>query len=83
MTKSSHKIYIFAGPKRGLKTPGFSIFIRSLVCLFVSLDQNFVPKYSLRTKGQMDKGTKGQRDKGTKGQRDKGTEGKRDKGKKG
>ena len=82
--------YIFAVPKRGRPTPGFSIFIRSFIRLFgatfVSLDQILVPAYSLRDKGtkkQSDKGTKGQRDKGRKGQREKGTKGQREKGKKG
>ena len=54
---------IFAKPKRGWPTPGFSIFIRSDRPIerlseqvsFISLDQILVPTLSLR-----DKGTKGQ-----------------------
>ena len=48
---------IFAGPKRGRPTPGFSIFIRSNRATFVSSDQILVPKHSSK-----DKGTEGQRD---------------------
>ena len=58
-------VVIFAGPKRGVPTPGFSIFIHLFVCSFVSLDQILVPTHSLR-----DKGKKGQKDTGTKGKRD-------------
>ena len=77
---------LFAGPKRGRPTPGFSIFIRSdgpsdrptEQDSFVSLDQILVHTHSLGTKGQKDRGTKGQRDNRTKGQKDKGTKGQRD-----
>ena len=72
------QILLFAGPKRGQPTPGFSILIRSERATeqpskrvsFVSRDQILVPIHSLR-----DKGTKGQhRNIGTKGQhRNKGT----------
>ena len=47
--------HIFAGPKRGRPTPGFSIFIRSdggrKGGTFVSLDQILVPTQSLGTEG--------------------------------
>ena len=78
---------IFAGPKRGRPTPGFSIFIRSdraterpteRATYVRLLRSNFVP-YTL-IEGKRDKGTKGKRDQGTKGQRNKGTKGQRDKG---
>ena len=42
-----------------------------------------VPKHSLGTEGQGDRGIKRPRDKGTNGQRDKGTKGQRDKETKG
>ena len=67
---------MFAGPKRGRPTPGFSIFIRSLVCSFGGSDvrllrSNFGPYTFI--KGQRDTRTQGKRDKGTKGQNEKGT----------
>ena len=78
-----HSNQVFAGPKRGRPTPGFSIFIRSdrasEQAPFVSLDQILVPTHSLRDKGPQGQhrntGTiQEQRDNtGTKEQRNKGT----------
>ena len=78
--KASLEPIIFAGPKRGQLSPGFSIFIRSdrptdrltdrprLVCL---LRSNFSPYTFI--KEQRDKGTNGPRDRGTKGQKKENT----------
>ena len=65
-------VCIFAGPKRGRPTPGFSIFMRSDVRSLVRLLRSNFGPYTF-IKGQRDTGTQGQRDKGKKGQRDKGT----------
>ena len=79
-------LYMFARPKRGRPTPGFSIVIRSvgllLVHFYIRLLRSKFNPYTF-IEGQKDKVTKGQRDKGTKGQRDKGTNGQWDKGTKG
>ena len=72
---------MFAGPKRGRPTPGFSIVIRSvgwlLVHFYIRLLRSKFNPYTF-IEGQKDKVTKGQRDKGTNGQLDKGTKGQRD-----